>query len=119
MSRLKVQCHRLPYVTLYYLLPIGPPSVVGNLTAVQDQCTIQIKWEPPYLIPGLDVAYKVYINGELIQDNITTTSYTFDPDVTSSTVYNISVAAYNESVGDGPSINTMVDFNIDILCKLY
>ena len=51
----------------------------------------------------------------MIQDDISTTNYTYYPTVTSSTVYSISVVAYNESVGDGPPVDTMANFNI---CKL-
>ena len=94
---------------------IGPTSVC-NLTAEQQECGIFISWEPPYLLPGLSVSYKVYINGEMIQDDISTTNHTYYPTVTSSsTVYSISVVAYNESVGDGPPADITADFST---CKL-
>ena len=91
---------------------LGPPSSVVDLTAVQQECGIFISWEPPYLLPGLSVSYKVYINGEMIQDDISTTNHTYYPTVTSGTVHSISVVAYNESVGDGPPVDTMVYFSI-------
>ena len=94
---------------------VGPPSSVVDLTAVQQECDIFISWQPLYLLPGLSVSYKVYINGEMIQDDISTTNHTYYPTVTSSTVYSISVVAYNESVDDGPPADTMAYFNI---CKL-
>ena len=96
---------------------IGPTSVC-NLTAEQQECGIFISWKPPYLLPGLSVSYKVYINGEMIQDDISTTNYTYYPTVTSSTVYRISVVAYNESVGDGPPADTMADFIIGKLLSV-
>ena len=53
----------------------------------------------------------------MIQDDISTTNHTYYPTVTSSTVYSISVVAYNESVGDGPPVDTMAHFNIGkLLC---
>ena len=54
----------------------------------------------------------------MIQDDISTTNYTYYPTVINSTVYrlSISVVAYNESVGDDPPVATMAYFNI---CKLY
>ena len=81
---------------LYFYL--GPPSSVGNLTAEQDdQCSILIEWEPPYLLPGLNVSYNVtLINGETI-NNITnstnfTSNYCFDGD------YCVSVMAFNGAI---------------------
>ena len=102
----------LPNSLLWQL--IGPTSV-SDLTAEQQECDLKVTWEPPYLLPGLSVSYKVYINGEMIQDDIPTTNHTYYPTVTSSTAYSISVVAYNESVGDGPPADTMAYFNI---CKL-
>ena len=56
------------------------PSSLDNLTAQQqDQCSILIEWEPPYLLPGLSMSYKVYINKEMIQDDISTTNHTYYP----------------------------------------
>ena len=103
---------------LHYATIPGPPSSVVGLTAVQQECGIFISWKPPYLSPGLSVSYKVYINGEM---NISTTNHTsYYPTVTSSTVYSISVVAYNESVGDGSPVDTMAYFNIcKLLCTVY
>ena len=98
---------------------VGPPSSVVDLTAQQQECGIFISWEPPYLLPGLSVSYKVYINGEMIQDDISSTNHTYYPTVTSSTVYSISVVAYNESVGDGPPVDTMARFNIGKSLIMY
>ena len=82
-------------------MTLGPPSSVVNLTAVQ-QCGIFISWEPPYLLPGLSVSYKVYINGEM---NISTTNYTYYPMKLTNTTYNITVKAFNDSIiGDAASI---------------
>ena len=84
--------------------------MVGNLTAVQqDQCSILIQWNPPYLLPGLipSVSYKVYINGEMIQDDISTTNYTYYP--FDEGVYNISIQAFHQLIL-GDVATTMVNY---------
>ena len=80
--------------------------IISSRSYSSTTCTgvcIFISWKPPYVSPGLSVSYRVYINGEM---NISTTNHTYYPTVTSSTIYNISVVAYNESVGDGPPADT-------------
>ena len=79
---------------------LGPPSSVGNLTAVQqDQCSILIQWEPPYVLPGLNISYNVtIINGKII-NNVTdstnfTSNYCFDDIVD----YCVNVMAFNGAI---------------------
>ena len=87
---------------------LGLPSLVGNLTAVQqDQCSIFIQWNPPYLLPGLSVSYKVYVNREMIQDDISTTNYTYYP--FDEGVYNISVQGFHQLI-HGDVATTMVNY---------
>ena len=90
----------------------GPPSSVVDLTAVQhvQECSIFVSWEPPYLLPGLTVSYKVYINGEMIQDDISTTNYIYMyyPMKLTNTTYNVTVKAFNDSIiGDATSIEAL------------
>lgn len=96
------------YIHVYYL---GSPSSVVDLTAVQeDQCSISIQWNPPYLLPGLSVSYDVYINGDLIQDDISTTDYTYYPMRLTNATYNVTVRAFNASdsiMGEAISIEAL------------
>ena len=90
---------------LHYATIPGPPSSVVDLTAVQQECSIFISWEPPYLLPGLSVSYKVYINGEM---NISTTNHTYYPMKLTNTTYNVTVKAFNDSIiGDATSIEAL------------
>ena len=80
------------------MLPIDNLTSVRNLTAKRHgQCTILIQWEPPFLLsPELSVLYKVYIDGEMIQDDISDTNYAhcfFDK-----VPYNISIQAYHQLI---------------------
>lgn len=93
---------------MYYVT--GPP-LLKYLTAMNNECSILSNWDPPYLLPGLTVSYKVYINGTL-HSNVSTTNYTYYPNVNKTAVYNISVAAYNESVSDGQIVEAIVEFYI-------
>ena len=92
---------------------VGLP-LVQNLAAVEKECSIVSSWNPPYLLPGLRVSYKVYVNGKL---QITTDlrNHTYYPNVTSSTAYNISVATYNESVGGGKIVASIFNYCISKL----
>ena len=92
---------------------IGLP-LIQNLTAVEKECSIFFSWNRPYLLPGLSASYKVYINGTL---QITTNlqNHTYYPNVASSTVYNMSVATYNESIGDGKIVENIFKFCISKL----
>ena len=87
-----------------YSLYLGPPSSVGNLTAVeqQDHCSILIQWNPPYLLPGLSVTYKVYINGEIIQDDISTTNYTYF--LVDNGLYNVTVTNFYDTLTGNPAV---------------
>lgn len=78
-----------------------------HLTAVQqDQCTIVIQWNPPYLLPGLSVSYKIYINGEM-QDDISATNYIFYISNITDAIYNIKVISYNDSISGESSTITV------------
>ena len=94
----------------------GPPSSVVDLTAVQQECGIFISWETPYLLPGLSVSYKVYINGEM---NISTTNLTYYPMKLTNTTYNVTVKAFNDSIiGDATSIEALYQTSIYSLHKI-
>ena len=110
LQLLKVHIHACMSV-LIITNYIGSLSSVVNLIAVQqrDQCrhSIFIKWNPPYLFPGLSVSYIVYINGEIMQDNISTTNYTYYPMELTNTTYEITVLAFSDLViGNTSTIET-------------
>ena len=93
----------------YYMLPIDHLTSVRDLIAKQqDQCSILIEWEPPFLLsPELSVLYKVYIDGEMIPDDISDTHYTycfFDEGP-----YNISIQAFHQLIL-GDIATTMVNY---------
>ena len=88
---------------------LGPPSSIVDLTAEQQECSIFISWEPPYLLPGLSVSYKVHINGEM---NISTTNYTYYyPMKLTNTTYNVTVKAFNDSI-IGENSDTLTDYQV-------
>ena len=103
---LKINC-----TSLYYIVPIGPPLPVRDLTAVQrpNQHSILIQWKPPYLFPGLSVSYKVYINGSLIQDNISTTQCIYNLMIHVYSIYEVTVKAFNSSI-IGEAAHTTVHY---------
>ena len=87
---------------------IGLPSSVRELTAAQqDQCSLLLQWKPPFLLPGLSVSYKVYMNGEIIQNDVINTDYTYYP--VDERLYNISIQAYYQLLF-GNIATTMVNY---------
>lgn len=88
----------------------GPPSAVVNLTAVQqDQCSILIKWNPPYLLPGLNVLYKVYSNERIIEEKVRSTTYVYYPALINAT-YDVKIEAFN---------NTVIGYNASISMEYH
>ena len=112
LQLLKVHVHAcMSILIITNYMYIGSLSSVVNLIAVQqqDRCrhSIFIKWNPPYLFPGLSVSYTVYINGEMIQDDISTTNYTYYPMELTNTTYEITVLAFSDLViGNTSTIET-------------
>ena len=102
-------------LSIISLISLGPPSPVADLTAIhQDQCSILVKWNPPYLLPGLSVSYTVSINGNMQEEDIPTTNYTYYPMKLASATYELAVSAFNDSVVGDASITT-ASFTIGML----
>ena len=93
------------------MLPIDRLISVRDLIAKQqDQCSILIEWEPPFLLPGLSVSYKVYIDEKIVQDD---TNYVYCPEELTNATYDVVVKAFNGSIiGDAAR-----DFGTFEVCK--
>ena len=89
---------------------VDTPSV-NSFVSEQQECAIVSSWKLQHLLPGLSVSYKVSINGEIAQENISTTSYTYYPMKLASATYELAVLAFNGSVVGDASAAT-VSFTI-------
>ena len=91
------------------MFPIDPS--VGNLIAKQqDQCStcILIEWKTPYLLPGLSILlYKVYIDGKMIQDNISGTNHTYCPMKLTNSTYNVAVEPFNDNITGDAAVESV------------
>lgn len=73
-------------------------SVTELIAKQQDQCSIKIEWEPPFLLPGLYLLYKISTS-DGIEHETNDTYYIYYPEnVTRNIMIKVQVKAFNKSI---------------------
>ena len=86
---------------------IGPPESVSNLQGHQlDYCCVFISWDPPFVLPGLTVQYRISVGTNNRQELISNTNYTYCPLNLTNGYYRFIVMTAN-GAGNGLTTNNV------------